>query len=195
MRSARALAVTLGVFYLACWGCSQGAGGGRGEIAPHPEQAGAEASAIVTAQPSAEVPQVQQTLELTGSGLRKPTVFTFEQLAAMDFSRLDEVLMLRTHGDDMMTSWRGPSLDSLFEAAGVVDGPLSITLAAKDSYEISANRDDLRDAVVALQDGEGRWLVEKDPRCPVRFVPPRVPGDYWLMNLAIITVEPAAGQK
>jgi hypothetical protein len=54
---------------------------------------------------SSEVPKVKMTLELTGTGLGKPTTFTYEQLGKMPMKRLDDVLMRKTHSDDTTMSW------------------------------------------------------------------------------------------
>ena len=62
---------------------------------------------------SSETPKVNATLQLTGTGLGKPASYTFEQLASMKMTRLDNVLMRKTHEDDETTSWQGPALEPL----------------------------------------------------------------------------------
>ena len=131
------------------------------------------------------------TIELTGPGTGKPTSFTYAQLKQMPMVRLDDVLQRMSHYPDQLTSWRGPSLEALLEAAEVKAGPLDITLEATDGYRIDCTRDDLRSAVVALQDGNGRWLTEVGNRCPLRLVPPHMPGNYWVANLRRIVAQPA----
>jgi hypothetical protein len=165
------------VVLCALWGCQQS------------ERTGSavEASGGVSAQ---EVAPVDVKIELTGSGLARPTVFTFEALANMKMTRLDNVLMLKSHEPDETTSWEGPALEVLFTSAGIKPGPMTITLEAPDNYEADCTRDELRSAIVALKDGNGRWLYEVDPRCPIRLVPPELPGNYWVMNPSCITVEP-----
>ena len=140
-------------------------------------------------------PQAKWTIELTGSGLRKPTVFTFEQLARMEMARLDNVLMQKSHEPDETTSWRGPSLDTLLTTAQIKPGPVTLTMEAADGYEFECSRAEMASAIVALRDGTGRWLVEIDQTCPVRLIPPRKTGDYWIMNLSRITVEPIADRE
>ena len=138
-----------------------------------------------------EVPDVNWTLELTGSGLGNPTVFTYEQLARMDLTRLEAVTILRTHGPDETDSWEGPALDDLLAAAHIKPGPMTFTLEAADGYKMEATRDDLKSAIIALKDAEGRWLAERNPKRPLKLVPPHKAGDYWIRNLSRITVEPA----
>jgi len=140
-----------------------------------------------------EVPDVEWTLELTGSGLGKPTLFTYEQLAGMEMVRLDDVLMQKSHEPDESTSWQGPSLDTLLGAAEIKPGPKKLTLKAADGYEMDCTLKDMKSAIVALRDGRGRWLAELDAARPLRLVPPHKPGDYWVANLRRITVEPVDG--
>jgi hypothetical protein len=146
------------------------------------EQDGAAAS---------EVPKVKATLELAGSGLGAPTVLTFEQLGNMPMVRLDNVLMRKTHDEDTVTSWEGPALEPLLAAAQIKPGPMRLMLEAEDGYKIEATLEDMKDAIVAMKDGEGRWLLRVDEDCELKLVPPHKPGNFWIMNLVRITVEPA----
>ncbi len=129
------------------------------------------------------------TLELTGSGLGKPTVFTFGQLAHMPMTRLDNVLWQKTHEPDEVTSWRGPALQALLAAAEVKPGPMAFTLEAADGYQKRCTDADVSSAIVALQDGDGRWLSEVSRRSGLRLVPPKLTGNYWIRNISRITVE------
>ena len=176
----RCKAVRAAACLLVIWGCNKGLQGPMGQNGMEPTKA---------------TPQVKWTIELTGSGLGKPTVFTFEQLARMEMTRLDNVLMLKSHEPDETSSWRGPSLDVLLTAAQIKPGPMNLTMEAADGYEFECGRRDMASAIVAIQDGTGRWLAEIDRTCPVRLVPPRKPGDYWIMNLSRITIEPVAGPE
>lgn len=137
-----------------------------------------------------QIPGADWQIELAGSGLGRPMVFSYEDLARMPMSRLDNVVQRMTHFPDRRTSWRGPSLDLLFAAAELENGPMKITLEASDGYRIDCKRDDLRSAIVALQDGDGRWLVEVGKRHVLKLVPPHATGDLWVVNLRRIVVEP-----
>ena len=136
---------------------------------------------------TSEVPKVKATLELTGSGLGNPTTLTFEQLGNMPMVRVDNVLMRKSHYEDTKTSWEGPAL----AAAQMKSGPMKLTLEAEDGYKIEATLEDMKDAIVAMKDGEGRWLLRVDEDCELKLVPPHKPGNFWIMNLTRITVVPA----
>ena len=131
-------------------------------------------------------------IELAGSGLDRPIIFSYEQLSQMKMTRLDNLLMQRTHGPDAITSWQGPALDTLLTAAHVKPGPMTITLCAADGYTLACDRKDLESAIVALEDGRGRRLIDLDPTCRQRLIAPSQTGNYWVRNLCLIRVEPTA---
>lgn len=141
------------------------------------------------------VPQVDWKVELTGSGLTKPTTFTYAQLARREMVQLDNVLMQKTHDENSTNTWRGPALAALLADAGLKPGPMTLTFAADDGYSKDMSLADVSDAIIAMQDGEGRWLAEIDKKCPLLLVPPRKPGDYWVMYLNRITVKPVAEDR
>jgi len=136
----------------------------------------------------------EPAIELVGSGLTRPRVFTLAQLRGMEMKRLDHVLMRRSHAPDAITSWQGPPLEALLAAAGVKPGPMMLTLQAGDGYRVSCRRAELESAIVALQDGRGCWLADMDETCPLRLVPPEKTGNYWIANPRRITVEPVASE-
>jgi DMSO/TMAO reductase YedYZ molybdopterin-dependent catalytic subunit len=138
------------------------------------------------------VPDVEWTIELTGSGLEQPTVFSYRQLAEMEMVLLENVLRQMTHFPDDRSSWRGPSLDALLSQGKIKPGAMKFLLEGADGYRIEAAREDLTSAIVALQNGEGQWLTEVGKRRPVLLVVPERPGNYWVWNLRRITVEPSA---
>ncbi|MBU0638437.1 MAG: molybdopterin-dependent oxidoreductase [Planctomycetes bacterium] len=140
--------------------------------------------------PAPALPSTGTALRLDGAGLGQPQAFTFAQLRALPFKRLDNVPMSRSHAPDEVTSWRGPELAALLEAAEIKAGPMMLMVAAQDGYRIAGTRAELRSAVVALQDGRGRWLSDLDETCPIRLVVPDKPGNYWVQNVWRITVEP-----
>jgi hypothetical protein len=84
-------------------------------------------------------------------------------------------------------------LEPLLAAAEIKPGPMKVTLVAEDGYEIEATLDDMKDAILAMKDGEGRWLLRADEDCEWKLVPPHKPGNFWIMNLAKIMIEPADG--
>jgi hypothetical protein len=145
------------------------------------------------ADPPPEVWPKGLTIELTGSGLGRPTIFTLEQLRAMPFTRLDGVVMRRKTAADQATSWRGPALESLLAEARIKPGPAILALEATDGYQMTCMREDLESAILALQDGEGRWLTDLDAAGTLRLIAPELTANYWVQDLCRITVEPDDG--
>jgi hypothetical protein len=141
------------------------------------------------------VPSVEWTIELTGSGLEKPTVFSYQQLAEMEMVLLENVLRQMSHFPDERGSWRGPSLDALLSMSKIKSGAMRFVFEAVDGYRIEATHEDLKSAIIALQDGEGHWLAEVGKRRPVVLVVPERPGNYWVRNLRRIVVEPLAESR
>ena len=134
---------------------------------------------------------MEHTLELTGSALKKPTTFTYAQLAQMRLSPLYDVLMQKSHSPDEMTSWQGVRLAELLRLAEVTEGPLRLELKAKDGFEMRSTSEVMATALLALKNGKGEWLAKLEDKCPVRIVVPQKPGNYWIMNPIRISVEPA----
>ncbi len=132
-------------------------------------------------------------IELTGSGLGRPTVFTLEQLRGMPFTRLDSVVMRRRTAADQVTSWRGPALEGLLAEARIKPGPMTFKLEATDGYQMTCTLQELESAIVALQDGEGRWLTDLNAAGALRLVLPNLTANYWVRDLCRITVEPSDG--
>ena len=158
--------------------------------APADPPAPAEPTPLPAAKPE-EIPQVEHTLELTGSALGKPTVFTYTQLAQMPLSPLYDILMQKSHSPDEMTSWQGVRLAELLKAAEVKAGPLRFELKASDGFEMRSTSEVMASALLALRDGKGQWLAQLNEECPLRLVVPDKPGNYWIMNPILISVEPA----
>ncbi len=158
-----------------------------------PGKAVAPGSREGKADPPPEVRPEGLTIELTGSGLGRPTIFTLEQLRVMPFTRLDSVVMCRKTVADQVTSWRGPTLELLLAEARIKPGPMTLTLEATDGYQMTCTREDLESAIVALQDGEGRWLTDLDAAGTLRLIPPKLTANYWVQDLCRITVELSDG--
>jgi len=131
-------------------------------------------------------------IEMMGNGLSQSVVFDLNQLRSMPMVGLRDVLMRKTHSEDKRLSCEGPSLESLLGEAQLKPGSMKVRLIAADGFTIETTLDELDDAVVALKDGEGRWLGETDAKCPLKLVPPRLPGNFWVMNLCRIQVEPVS---
>ncbi len=113
--------------------------------------------------------------------------FSYADLAGMEQTALDEVVMERSLGEKEVGSWSGVALDDLLEAVGVSDYA-SITAVAADGYAIDIPRDELQDAIVALQ-RDGEWLTEVEPdKGPIRLVSPNTPANRWVFQLQELQV-------
>jgi hypothetical protein len=156
------------------------------------ESGGSGTSVQCDVRKTREIPRVGATIELTGEGLDKPMVFTYERLARMEILRVENVLQQKTHYPDETSSWRGPSLDAMLAKAKMKSGPMSLVLEGADGFRIECTLEDMESAIIAMQDGSGRWLADLDMTRPFHLVPPRKPGNYWVRNLQRITVTPAA---
>jgi len=143
---------------------------------------------------AARIPPVEWTVSFTGAGLERPQEFSYRRLAEMEMVPLVGVMQHKTHFPDERKSWRGPLLADLFHETGLKPGPMRITLEALDGYEKSCRVDDLDSAIIAVQDGEGRWLAERG-RVILVFVPPKLMGDFWIRNLTRIHCEPMSGEE
>ncbi|RJO63560.1 MAG: hypothetical protein C4523_19970 [Myxococcales bacterium] len=153
-----------------------------------------EPTATQTPTPGAakENPPMGYTLELTGSGLAQPSVVDLNELRRMKLVRLDNVLMQKSHGPDELSSWRGVLLEAVLKSAGLRPGPMNVELRGEDRFTRRTTLDLLESAIIALEDGEGRALAEIEEDYIVRLVPPRLTGDYWIVNVCTITVEQAS---
>lgn len=138
------------------------------------------------------IPQVEWTVSFTGPGLKRPQEFSYRRLAGMKMAPLRDVMQLKTHSPDERTSWRGPLLADLLRETGLSSGRMRVTLTAVDGYEKSCPLTDLESAIIALQDGERRWLAERG-RAKLVFVPPKLTGDYWVRDLTRVHCEPISG--
>ena len=140
-----------------------------------------------------QIPNTDAVIELSGSGLEHPMLLSFDQLATMKMTTLDSALMQRTHAPDIKTSWRGPALADILAKAGIKPGPMMLKLEATDGYSIKTGLEAVESAIIAIQDGDGRWLSEIDAKQPIRLIAPKATGNYWVANIHKITVTPPSG--
>jgi len=126
-------------------------------------------------------PQVEWTLAVTGAA-PNPLALSYADLVAMPQTDLTDILMQKSLGEDEVTSWSGVSLDLILEQAGVTDYA-SITAIAADGYAIEISRDELQDAIIALQK-EGEWITTAEPdKGPIRLVCPETPANRWVFQI------------
>ncbi len=126
-------------------------------------------------------PQVEWTVNVTGAA-PNPLALSYADLVAMPQTDLTDILMQKSLGEDEVTSWSGVSLDLILEQAGVTDYA-SITAIAADGYAIEISRDELQDAIIALQK-EGEWITTAEPdKGPIRLVCPETPANRWVFQI------------
>lgn len=134
-------------------------------------------------------PKVDWDLSISGA-VSNPSVFSYEELAAMPQVDLTDVLMEKSRGEDEVRSFSGVELSLLLESVGAADGFSSITAKAADGYAIEITPDELVDGIVALKDGND-WIVKSDPKSgPIRLVFPATPANRWVFQVNEIVVNP-----
>ena len=131
------------------------------------------------------------SIELTGSGLSRPTTFSYEQLCDMEMTQLDRVLMQRSHAPDQHTDWQGPALDTLLAAAEIKPGPMNFTVRSADGYTVNCTHEDLKGAIVAILNGQGARLLNTEKNYHHRLIAPTQTGNYWVRDTTKIIVTPA----
>ena len=127
-------------------------------------------------------PSIEWELKISGD-VSNPVTLTFQDLAAMTQTEFDELLMEKSTGDDLVTSWSGPSIADLVKRAGAPPTYSSVTAIAADGYAVEITYDEMTSAIVALKD-HGEWIAEVTPdKGPIRLVCPRTPGNRWVYQL------------
>ncbi len=128
--------------------------------------------------------------DLTVSGaVDDPTTFSYKELTQMEQTELSDILMEKSEGEDLTTSWSGVPVDALFAEAGASEYS-SVTAIAGDGYAIDIASDEMQGGIVALkQDGE--WITEVEPdKGPIRLVCPETPANRWVFQLQELQVNP-----
>ena len=134
-----------------------------------------------------KAPDVDWTLKISGE-VTTPLELSFADLAAMDQIELKDILMEKTTGDDLITSWSGVSLDEILTKAGADADYVSITAIASDGYSIEITKEELTGAIIALKDGE-EWIAEiETDKGPIRMVAPSTPANRWVYAINEIQV-------
>jgi len=136
----------------------------------------------------AGAPRVDWTLEISGA-VDTPLTLDYGTLVQLPETDLEDILMQKSLGEDEIGSWSGPSLDLIFERAGVSDYS-SVTATAADGYAIEISRDELQNAIIALKK-DGTWITQAEPdRGPIRLVCPETPANRWVFQIQKIQVNP-----
>jgi DMSO/TMAO reductase YedYZ molybdopterin-dependent catalytic subunit len=135
-------------------------------------------------------PKVDWTLGVSGA-VSTPLSLSFADLAGMPQTDLSDILMEKSLGEDTTGNWSGVALTDILDKAGAGEY-VSITAVAGDGYAIEISKDELQDAIVALQEN-GEWIAEADPdHGPIRLVCPLTPANRWAFQLMELQVNAQA---
>ena len=135
-------------------------------------------------------PDVEWTLGVSGA-VSNPLTLSYAELVDMPQTELSEILMEKSLGEDTTGDWSGVSLEEVLTQAGAGDY-VSITAVAGDGYAIEISKDELQNAIVALQEN-GEWIAEADPdHGPIRLVCPYTPANRWVFQLMELQVNAEA---
>ncbi len=135
----------------------------------------------------AKIPNVDWTLKISGE-VATPMEFSFADLAKMDQTDLNDIMMEKSTGEDEITSWSGVKLDDILAQAGAADDYVSITAIASDGYSIEIAKEELTGAIVALKNSE-EWIVTVTPdKGPIRLVTPLTPANRWVFGIVELQV-------
>jgi DMSO/TMAO reductase YedYZ molybdopterin-dependent catalytic subunit len=135
-------------------------------------------------------PDVEWTLGVSGA-VSNPLTLSYAELVDMPQTELSEILMEKSLGEDTTGDWSGVSLEEILAQAGAGDY-VSITAVAGDGYAIEISKDELQDAIVALQEN-GEWIAKADPdHGPIRLVCPYTPANRWIFQLMELQVNAEA---
>ena len=132
-------------------------------------------------------PKADWELSIAGS-VSNPLSISYSDLVKMEQVDLKDILMEKSTGDDVITSWSGVPVASLFEEAGAPADWSTVTAVAADGYAIEISRDEMQDAIIALKEGEN-WIATADPdHGPIRLVCPHSPANRWVFQLKEIQI-------
>ena len=134
-------------------------------------------------------PKVDWVFQIEAPDIQ-PIQVTYADLASKPQVDLKDILMQKTTGTDVISSWRGVNLASLLSSVGAPSIYNALSVEAADGYVMDIPFAELENAIIALQEG-GKWIVENDPdHGPIRLVAPAVPANRWVYAIKKITVKP-----
>ena len=142
---------------------------------------------LVVAGCGSGAPDVDWELNI-GGAVSNPLTLSYDELVKMDQVDLSDILMEKSTGDDVVTSWSGVPVAGLFEEAGAPAEWSTVTAVAADGYAVEITRDEMQDAIIALKQGE-EWIATADPdHGPIRLVCPHSPANRWVFQLQEIQI-------
>jgi DMSO/TMAO reductase YedYZ molybdopterin-dependent catalytic subunit len=125
-------------------------------------------------------------IEISGA-VDQPVTVSYDDLAGMPQTKLTDVLMRKSRGEDQKTNWEGAAFKDVLAKAKLKPNATGITAMAEDGYAIQIPLADLDKGVVALK-SEGKRIAD-DGQGAVRVVIPDKPANFWILGLRKIKVE------
>jgi len=123
-----------------------------------------------------------------GGDVSNPLTLSYADLVKMEQVDLTDILMEKSTGDDVITSWSGVPVAGLLEEAGSPAEWSTVTAVAGDGYAVEITPDEMQDAIIALKEGE-EWIATADPdHGPIRLVCPHSPANRWVFQLKELQV-------
>jgi len=138
-------------------------------------------------------PKVDWELEISGA-VNKPLTLSYSELAKMPQIDLKDILMEKSLGEDVVTSWTGVKLDEILSQAEANPDYVGVTAVAADGYAVEISKEELQDSIVALQENK-EWIATADQdHGPIRLVCPHTPANRWVFQLQELQVNEAGAQ-
>lgn len=131
-------------------------------------------------------PKVDWDVTITGA-VSSPMTLSYADLAKRDMVKLENVLMRKSQGEDQTNTWEGPALAAILEEAGMSANATGLVYTAADGYAREMTMEDLKDGIIALK-MDGEWIAAEDASNPLRIVLPDKPANFWISQLAEISV-------
>jgi DMSO/TMAO reductase YedYZ molybdopterin-dependent catalytic subunit len=133
-------------------------------------------------------PKVEWELTVDGD-VDQTVTYTYQDIVDVRRSKLTDILTQNPDDPEERASWEGAALLRLLKEPGGIEYDINwwalITLADGTSHRMSLA--DLRGALIALKDGEGKWLADTD-EAPIRLIAPNKPSSQWLTGPVRITI-------
>ncbi|MHC1605644.1 MAG: molybdopterin-dependent oxidoreductase [Candidatus Methanofastidiosia archaeon] len=107
------------------------------------------------------------------------------EIKSLPFQTITATEVKKT-GATFETSWGGTSLYGFFSHFDIADIS-KVTLVSLDGYETTLDYAELKDAIIAWQDGDGNEITEEKGG-PIRIVAPGLPASTWIKWLTEIRV-------
>ena len=131
-------------------------------------------------------PKVDWEVKISGA-VSNPMTMAYGDLAKRDMVTLKDVLMRKSQGEDQTNTWEGPALAALLQETGMSANAKGLVCTAADGYAREMTMEDLKDGIIALK-VDGEWIAAADSSNPLRIVLPDKPANFWISQLAEISV-------